>query len=203
MEATGETGEGRTAFLEGEHKMKGEAHGPVLPPDSCQVALTSHGGTTNGSGGSISHHAQGSVPGKPNQLPPCWVSLHPCPTGAEVPTCQHQLARQPVPEPRAPGLWFVALEKPRSLAEAGPLRHPPVYSGKQMVKGDFLIFSPKRSFLLRKRMMEVSMKNLLLQMESKSMRDSCMRFCSPRRGKERQTDSGRDRHGDREREEEN
>lgn len=48
-----------------------------------------------------------------------------------------------------------------------------------MVKGDFLIFSPKRSFLLRKRMMEVSMKNLLLQMESKSMRDSCMRFCSP------------------------
>lgn len=49
-----------------------------------------------------------------------------------------------------------------------------------MVKGDFLIFSPKRSFLLRKRMMEVSMKNLLLQMESKSMRDSCMRFCSPR-----------------------
>lgn len=70
-----------------------------------------------------------------------------------------------------------------------------------MVKGDFLIFSPKRSFLLRKRMMEVSMKNLLLQMESKSMRDSCMRFCSPRGGKESRTDSGRDRHGDREREE--
>lgn len=45
-----------------------------------------------------------------------------------------------------------------------------------------MIFSPKRSFLLRKRMMEVSMKNLLLQMESKSMRDSCMRFCSPRWG---------------------
>lgn len=53
----------------------------------------------------------------------------------------------------------------------------PVYSGKQMVRGDFLIFSANRSFLLRKRMMEVSMKNLLLQMESKSMRDSCMRFC--------------------------
>jgi hypothetical protein len=62
-----------------------------------------------------------------------------------------------------------------------------------MVKGDFLIFSPKRSFLLRKRMMEVSMKNLLLQMESKSMRDSCMRFCSPggerrEQGRQRQRD---------------
>lgn len=56
-------------------------------------------------------------------------------------------------------------------------QHLPVYSGKQMVRGDFLIFSANRSFLLRKRMMEVSMKNLLLQMESKSMRDSCMRFC--------------------------
>lgn len=61
-----------------------------------------------------------------------------------------------------------------------------------MVKGDFLIFSPKRSFLLRKRMMEVSMKNLLLQMESKSMRDSCMRFCSRRREGERRTDSERE-----------
>lgn len=64
-----------------------------------------------------------------------------------------------------------------------------------MVKGDFLIFSPKRSFLLRKRMMEVSMKNLLLQMESKSMRDSCMRFCSP--GGER-SKTERDTHRDRE-----
>lgn len=61
-----------------------------------------------------------------------------------------------------------------------------------MVKGDFLIFSPKRSFLLRKRMMEVSMKNLLLQMESKSMRDSCMRFCGRRREGERD----RQREGD-------
>lgn len=70
-----------------------------------------------------------------------------------------------------------------------------------MVKGDFLIFSPKRSFLLRKRMMEVSMKNLLLQMESKSMRDSCMRFCSPS-GEEREQD--RERHTERQgREEEN
>lgn len=56
----------------------------------------------------------------------------------------------------------------------------PVYSGKQILKGDFLIFSANRSFLLRKRMMEVSMKNLLLQMESNSIRDSCMRFCKER-----------------------
>lgn len=48
------------------------------------------------------------------------------------------------------------------------------------------------------------MKNLLLQMESKSIRDSCMRFCSPRQGvRESKTDSERERHGDREREEEN
>lgn len=53
-----------------------------------------------------------------------------------------------------------------------------------MVRGDFLIFSANRSFLLRKRMMEVSMKNLLLQMESKSMRDSCMRFCNREHGEE-------------------
>ncbi len=52
----------------------------------------------------------------------------------------------------------------------------PVYSGKQMVRGDFLIFSSKRSFLLRKRMMEVSVNHLLLQMESKSLRLSCIRF---------------------------
>lgn len=70
-----------------------------------------------------------------------------------------------------------------------------------MVKGDFLIFSPKRSFLLRKRMMEVSMKNLLLQMESKSMRDSCMRFCSPGgEGREQDRDTHTQRQG---REEEN
>lgn len=32
-------------------------------------------------------------------------------------------------------------------------------------------------------MMEVSMKNLLLQMESNSIRDSCMRFCRGKRGR--------------------
>lgn len=57
-----------------------------------------------------------------------------------------------------------------------------MYSGKQIVRGDFLIFSAKRSFLLRKRMIDVSMKNLLLQMESKSIRDSCIRFCSEEAG---------------------
>lgn len=54
----------------------------------------------------------------------------------------------------------------------------PVYSGKQMVSGDFLIFSSNMSFLLRNKMMDVSVNHLLLQMLSKSFRDSCMRFCN-------------------------
>lgn len=62
-----------------------------------------------------------------------------------------------------------------------------------MVRGDFLIFSANRSFLLRKRMMEVSMKNLLLQMESKSMRDSCMRFCSRKQVRKEKRETGRER----------
>ena len=37
-----------------------------------------------------------------------------------------------------------------------------------MESGDFLIFSSKRSFLFRKRIMEVSTNHLLLQMESNS-----------------------------------
>ncbi len=53
----------------------------------------------------------------------------------------------------------------------------PVYSGKQILKGDFLIFSSNMSFLLRKRMMEVSVNHLLLQMLSNSFKDSFMRFC--------------------------
>lgn len=53
----------------------------------------------------------------------------------------------------------------------------PVYSGKQMDSGDLLILFSKMSFLFRKRMMEVSLNHLLLQMESNSFRDSCMRFC--------------------------
>lgn len=72
------------------------------------------------------------------------------------------------------GLMFVTLLAKRLRSKVDD---SPGYSGKQIVSGDFLIFSANRSFLLRKRMMEVSMKNLLLQMESKSMSDSCMRFC--------------------------
>ena len=44
----------------------------------------------------------------------------------------------------------------------------PEYSGKQIVRGEWWIFSSKRSFLLRKRMMEVSTNHLLLQIESNS-----------------------------------
>lgn len=52
----------------------------------------------------------------------------------------------------------------------------PVYSGKQILKGDFLIFSSNMSFLLRKRMMEVFVNHLLLQMLSNSFILSCIRF---------------------------
>ena len=56
-------------------------------------------------------------------------------------------------------------------------RQLPVYSAKQIVSGDFLIFSSKRSFLFRKRMMDVSVNHLLLQIESNSFKLSCIRFC--------------------------
>lgn len=52
----------------------------------------------------------------------------------------------------------------------------PAYSAKQMVRGDFLIFSSNKSFLFKNRMMEVSVNHLLLQMESNSFKDSCIRF---------------------------
>lgn len=52
----------------------------------------------------------------------------------------------------------------------------PVYSGKQIVKGDFRIFSSNKSFLFKNRIMEVSVNHLLLHIESKSLRDSCIRF---------------------------
>ena len=45
-----------------------------------------------------------------------------------------------------------------------------------MVSADLRIFSSKRSFLLRKRMIEVSPNHLLLQIESKSFKLSCIRF---------------------------
>ena len=44
------------------------------------------------------------------------------------------------------------------------------------MSGDFLIFSSKRSFLLRKRIMDVSVNHLLLQIESNNLRLSCIRF---------------------------
>ena len=51
-----------------------------------------------------------------------------------------------------------------------------LYSGKQIVSGDLRIFSSNKSFLFKKRMIEVSPNHLLLQMESNSFRLSCMRF---------------------------
>ena len=54
--------------------------------------------------------------------------------------------------------------------------HVPVYSGKHMVSGDFSIFSANRSFLFKKRMIDVSVNHLLLQMESNSFMLSIIRF---------------------------
>ena len=54
--------------------------------------------------------------------------------------------------------------------------HLPVYSGKQIVSGDLRIFSSNKSFLFRKRMIEVSPNHLLLQIESNNLRLSCIRF---------------------------
>ena len=56
------------------------------------------------------------------------------------------------------------------------LWHLPSYSGKQMLRWTFLIFSSKRSFLLRKRTMEVAAKNLWLHMLLNRCSDSCIRF---------------------------
>ena len=54
----------------------------------------------------------------------------------------------------------------------------PLYSGKQMESGDLAIFSPNRSFLFRKSIIDVRSNHLLLQIESNSFIDSCIRFCS-------------------------
>lgn len=54
-----------------------------------------------------------------------------------------------------------------------------------MLRWTFLIFSSKRSFLLRKSTMEVSAKNLWLQMLLNRWRDSCMRFWKCQRESER------------------
>jgi len=45
-----------------------------------------------------------------------------------------------------------------------------------MVKGDLVIFSANRSFLLRKRIIDVSVNHLLLQIESNSFMLSIIRF---------------------------
>jgi len=52
----------------------------------------------------------------------------------------------------------------------------PLYSGKQIVIGEVRIFSTNKSFLLRKRIMDVSVNHLLLQIESNNCMLSCIRF---------------------------
>lgn len=58
----------------------------------------------------------------------------------------------------------------------------PVYSGKQIVNGLLRIFSSKRSFLFKNRIIDVSVNHLLLQIESNNLRDSCIRFCEQMNG---------------------
>jgi hypothetical protein len=53
-----------------------------------------------------------------------------------------------------------------------------VYSGKQIVNGDLCNFASNKSFLLRNRIIDVSVNHLLLHIESKSFRLSCIRFCA-------------------------
>lgn len=72
-----------------------------------------------------------------------------------------------------PLVWGVS----RRRGKAGTGLDSPSYSGKQMLRWTFLIFSSKRSFLLRKRMMEVAAKNLWLHILLNRCRDSCIRFC--------------------------
>lgn len=69
--------------------------------------------------------------------------------------------------------WFCSWQGNHCLLWNASL---PVYSGKQMVNGDLVIFSANRSFLLRKRIIDVSVNHLLLQMESKSFMLSIIRF---------------------------
>lgn len=52
----------------------------------------------------------------------------------------------------------------------------PAYSGKQIVRLDFFIFSSNKSFLFRKRMIDVSVNHLLLHMESNNFILSIIRF---------------------------
>merc|ERR1712241_1233054 len=61
-------------------------------------------------------------------------------------------------------------------AAASPYSCAPAYSLKQIVRAERSIFSSKRSFLLRKRIIEVSPNHLLLQIESNSFKLSCIRF---------------------------
>ena len=54
----------------------------------------------------------------------------------------------------------------------------PVYSGNAIVSGDLTIFSANKSFLFRKRMIDVSSNHLLLQIESNNFMLSIIRFCT-------------------------
>lgn len=54
----------------------------------------------------------------------------------------------------------------------------PVYSGKQIVSGDLLIFSSNKSFLFKNNIIDVSTNHLELHIESNNLSDSIIRFIS-------------------------
>lgn len=53
----------------------------------------------------------------------------------------------------------------------------PLYSGKARVSGECVIFAANRSFLLRKRIIEVLMNQRELHIDSNNRIDSTIRFC--------------------------
>lgn len=95
-----------------------------------------------------------------------WLSI--CFSLRTVPGCR------PRP-PRTPGR--LRTEQINTLNQRH-LGNVPAYSGKHIVRGDFLIFSSNKSFLFKNRIMDVSVNHLLLQMESNSFKLSCIRFCN-------------------------
>ena len=64
------------------------------------------------------------------------------------------------------------------ILTARDIQYLPLYSGKHMVNGLCLILSSNKSFLLRKRIIDVSTNHLLLQILSNSFIDSIIRFIS-------------------------
>lgn len=64
------------------------------------------------------------------------------------------------------------------VKDSDAFKNSPVYSGKQIVKGDRLILSSNKSFLFKNKIIDVSTNHFELQIESNNFIDSIMRFIS-------------------------